>query len=247
MSASTTIYQSANLPGYDKNHNPAQDLQTNDNSLQDLYNIKESLGESALNYDLYTFKSHLNGLASLGTKDDPTMYPVLQDMFNHFLDGTGTDYRNSTLTQKVFNHPSTQTYISLTKSDILAAIRRNGGNISKLPNDTTLDNAMQSKTRPVFDTSADTFNGLGLAVHATWGLNIKIKNYSFDGNVFSGTLRYTIYDHFGLSASDILSNRNAIYGAFNSWYILQHYTAFNGAYRPFITYFEADIPFSGQI
>ncbi len=33
---------------------------------------------------------------------------------------------------------------------------------------------------------------------------------------------------------------------FRAWFVLQHYTEYEGDYKPFINLFEYDIPFSGE-
>lgn len=84
----------------------------------------------------------------------------------------------------------------------------------------------------------------------TWGNYVEVDNYSFDGKYFKGTLRFHIYDHFGLDKPDVLPKGMKNYGdlaGFRAWFTLQHYDLFNGKYRPFITQMNIEIPFEGQV
>ena len=47
------------------------------------------------------------------------------------------------------------------------------------------------------------------------------------------TLKYTLYDHFGLDANDV--STYYFVDSFAAWYILQHYNRFVGLYKPFLT------------
>lgn len=98
-------------------------------------------------------------------------------------------------------------------------------------------------------------NGLTLCVDDTWGNYIELKNYTCNGSTFSGTLRFTVYDDFGLDDNDVSGNsysalKNLIIdfdSGFGSWYVLQHYTGCQGKYKPFINYMESEIDFSGSL
>lgn len=66
------------------------------------------------------------------------------------------------------------------------------------------------------------------------------------GTSFSGTLSYSLIDHFGLDDNDV----EKIYGwtqQFCAWYVLQHYKNCKGAYKPFISYMDFDVSFSGSL
>mgnify|MGYP002409141129 CR=1 FL=1 len=83
----------------------------------------------------------------------------------------------------------------------------------------------------------------------------KERNMSMsNGNSYSGTMRVTYYDHFGLDVNDMTGN----YGyqslgiqsllGFHQWFILQHWNDLNADVqpKPFITTIEFEVPFSGS-
>lgn len=64
----------------------------------------------------------------------------------------------------------------------------------------------------------DTDFSLVLYMHTVWAYEIYLMN--FDYNKKEGTLRYYLYDHFGLDANDIIEHNKEI---FIAWFILQHF------------------------
>ena len=109
-----------------------------------------------------------------------------------------------------------------------------------------------------FSDKSDYWEGLGISIHNVWANDISIKDYSFDGKNYQGTLKYTLYDHFGLNELDIDYSKTLIdkFGVqiyakdltlFRSWYLLQHNENYNGEYKPFVTVIEFERPFSGSI
>ena len=99
---------------------------------------------------------------------------------------------------------------------------------------------------PYFNTKDDRSNGLQICVNQVWGYSITIKNFRCTGSTFSGTLSYSLFDHFGLDDNDV----KKIYGwtqQFCAWYVLQHYKNCKGAYKPFISYMDFDVSFSGSL
>ena len=254
VSGSTKVYQSQKYPGLEVDGSLARDMGYNDKTRSQIIAVSEKLTTMLDVFDNYGPTEVYNtmmGLATTFTKNDASMTPVATDMFNHFWNGSGADYRNPVLTQKAVGHPTTQTYINGSKALILQSIRSHNGDITKVPFDIAVQSGHEYLDRPQFTTEADLYNGLKICINDTWGRYIEIKNYSFDGSAFSGTLKYTFYDHFGLDDEDIpyymdweipfVSNR------FAAWYILQHYKGQNGASKPFVTYFEAEVPFSGTL
>ena len=253
------IYQYERWPG--KAEGPtsgtARDMLIGDKSKSAIYDVNQFYGETL---DVYIFnhswlsrlKEKAKDLANIFTPGDRSMYPVVLDMFNHFLDGTGSDYRNPVLTQKVINHASTQNYIDTAKQQVINYIKSHNGNPYGLIDDASIEGILNN-CKPAFDTSADRWNGLTVAINDTWGNYIELKNYQLNGSSFSGTLRFTIYDHFGLDDDDVSidgSLSHLLIGndiGFGAWYILQRYSGFNQAYKPFITYFETEISFSGVL
>lgn len=78
-----------------------------------------------------------------------------------------------------------------------------------------------------------------------WGNKIEVITYNISGNSYSYTLRYTLYDHFGLDQADV--EEYGYFAGFRSWYVLQHYAEYNESYRPFLTLTEFDVIVSGTI
>jgi uncharacterized protein (TIGR03034 family) len=192
-------------------------------------------------------------LALVFTVKDSSMRTVAVDMFHHFFGGTGTDFSNSTLSRKVINHESTQNYFNISKQSIINYLKRNNGS----PYNATSDNTINDNLIPIspqYSTKEDVSNGLTICINDTWGNYIDIEDYHFDGLTFSGKLKYTIYDHFGLDDLDIVGENYPgskwLVGysrGFASWYVLQHYKNCGGRFKPFITYIEMEIPFSGSL
>lgn len=56
---------------------------------------------------------------------------------------------------------------------------------------------------------------------------------------------FTLYDHFGLDQADV--EKFGFEAGFRSWYVLQHYSEYNYAYKPFLTMMEFDVTISGTI
>lgn len=79
----------------------------------------------------------------------------------------------------------------------------------------------------------DKIGGLGICVHGLYGNRFEIVSYKFDGKYYEYTLRFTLYDIFGLDDTDIEGEDFSIveYGKFpefRSWYILQHCNLYRG-------------------
>ena len=53
----------------------------------------------------------LRNIGSVTSVKDKKMKVVINDMIDHFFDGTGTDYSNSILTDKVKNHDETKRFM----------------------------------------------------------------------------------------------------------------------------------------
>lgn len=173
------------------------------------------------------------------------MNDVILDMIQHFRYGNGKPYSNSVLTQEVKNHSSTQNFINGVKDIIKNQLAFNGGNLGALDY-ATLKNKIGNLTRPSFSTWYNRIHGLTITINDTWGNNVQVINYKVSGTKFSGTLRFNIYDHFGLDQPDV----EKIYGdlaGFRAWFTLQHYQGFKGQYKPFVTEIYFDIPFGGNI
>jgi len=256
------VYQYKRWPG--KSEGPdseiAPDLIINDKTKAELYQMNPVIGDIATLYGQPAMppslpedgsvivKNKAKGLATTFTIGDTSAKPIVEELFNHFFEGTGIDYRNSDLTQRVIDHESTQNYINIAKKEIIAHIRRNNGNPINALNDEHLKSVID-KCKPKFNTSDDRWNGLTISVNDTWGNYIEIKDFQCDGIRIIGKLKFTIYDHFGLDDGDVTGKYGGLAWLlgwdpeFAAWYVLQHYDGCNGIYKPFITYFETEILF----
>ena len=57
---------------------------------------------------------------------------------------------------------------------------------------------------PVYD---DAFSGLGICVDGLYGNEIELISYYFDGTNYEYTLKFTLYDIYGLDSADIEANK----------------------------------------
>lgn len=228
-------------------YTPAEDLRYNDKTETDLLLMDNyMIGKTADDY-LRQWKA----LVELNTTT--SLRSVALNMVDHFMEGSGTSYSNSELTQMVRQHTSSIEYVNKVTTQIKKTISIHSGDLSKMQYirkdryDLTLVKLMSNEKiyEPVFDESADNFNGLGICIHSLWGTKIEITSYSEINGQYTGTLHFTYYDHFGLDWSD-LSAQLDFFGI-RAWYILQHYTEFQGKYKPYLTLIEFDVPFSGNL
>ena len=97
---------------------------------------------------------------------------------------------------------------------------------------------------PVYNGVFNMINGYTFCLDSLWGNQIEVKSYNRTGNSYSGVLEFTLYDHFGLDAPDV--EKFGFLAGFRAWYILQHFDRFNGAYKPFVTVINFEVPFSGS-
>jgi len=251
------LFASAKPPKMEENKKAARDFGFNDKSKEELYELGIVIGDMANKYDENSYlingpqqvEHNMETLATLFASGDPQMMTVANDMFDHFINGNGANYRNPVLTQKAIEHPSTQNFTTKTMDTVKKYLDLHGGDLEALETDVLFLGDMEDIHGPIFNTDSDLVNGLTICVNDTWGYYVDIADYNFDGKSYSGTIKYTVYDHFGLDAADI-SEANWFKGAtaqFAAWYVLQHYKECNGKYKPFVTYIEFEVPFSGTI
>jgi len=244
------IFQSPRKKGLDEDGNQANDMKTNDYTAEQILAINPlfqlQLAEANTPEVLFReFETMATTLFATGE-----MNGVILDMINHFKNGNGADYRNAILTAQVSEHSTTQEYIDLVKNIFISQLAIHHGNIFELEykEETKSSNVLYNRIMenrgkfPVFNSWADTLGGLRITVNDTWGNNVEVRNYSKDGNRLSGTLHFTIYDHFGLDQPDVEKVYVNLAG-FRAWFVLQHYKEFNGQYKPFVTMMEIDVPF----
>ncbi|UVI29389.1 DUF3289 family protein [Paenibacillus spongiae] len=247
------IYQSDRPEGYDENGNVANDMKTNDytgDQIKDInwmfrFQLLESYFPSIL-FDEFEFMS--TSLFSTGDMED-----VVLDMIDHFEEGTGTAYRNDTLTKKASEHETTKAYVEFVKNALVDELKKNGGNLAALQfdNRTKETNEFYQKIQddasyPTFSTPSDNINGLTITVNDTWGNTVSVKDFSVENNRFKGVMHVRLYDHFGLDRPDVEKVYVNLAG-FRAWFVLQHYDEYDGKYKPFVSLMEMDIPFEGEL
>ena len=245
------IYQSPNTMQYDENGNFPEDLQTNDISESDLNKVKWINMNDYKNFTPDDFRFRWQAMCEMYCATDP-LESVIHDMINHFMNGTGTNYSNDTLTECVLDHSETRQYIQAVSLSLEQLMSEYKGKISPLEYKvaTRKFNPMVRKlndnkvNEPSFDTLQDKINGLTICLDSLWGNQIEIKAFAVNGNAYSGILSFKFYDHFGLNEEDVTKYGNI--EGFRAWYILQHNKKFNGSYKPFITEIDFEVPFSGH-
>ncbi len=246
------IYQTENTYSLDGNGNVAEDLQYNDIAVE---NLKAMDWINWSDFVLTTptaFRSSWEYMCTTLFSTQPLQNVVL-DMIDHFMSGSATNYSNDILTEKVVEHESTQSYCDAVKSCINSLMSTYNGDITKLKYlaSSRLSNPLVKIMRerginqPIYNTVSDKVNGLTICLDGLWGNQIEVKSYSKVGNTYSGVLEFTLYDHFGLDEADV--SKYGYLAGFRAWYILQHNTEYNGAYKPFVTVMRFEIPFEGTI
>jgi hypothetical protein len=247
------IYQTEKTLRDDKYMNEAEDLQNFDKTESELTAMNYITEQDFIDKDADIYRYAWEFMCTTLFATEP-LETVVLDMIDHFMTGTGYDYSNSTLTQKVYEHASTQTYIDDVKEEIDELLDEYNGNISYLQyyvltrDDNPLVQHMTTPIiiyEPVYNTPADIITGLTICIDSLWGNMIEVKSYTLNGSSYSGTLHFTLYDHFGLNAADIETYGDLT--GFRYWYILQHLDTFNGQYKSFVDIMEFDVPFSGTI
>ena len=236
-------------------------------SLTDLYknNYTQEQMSVADRIDIINtfFKSQLS-------KDSP-FNDILAQMIDHLVDGTGTDYSNDDLTSAVVNHPKTIAYVDAVVGLLNNYLSQNSGNISGLYYDENLwTNPILRRQHPMVNAMAQGIAngrtelqepyyghdngvpGLTLAIDSWYGNKFEIVSFNKSGNSYSGTLRFSFYDHFGLDTSDLedkkYGNMQAGFApGFRQWYILQHWSGLAAAVqpKPFVTKVSFTVPFQG--
>lgn len=208
--------------------------------------------------------------------NDPTFTVILDEMIDHFLDGSGTDYSDADLTEAVKTHNHTTAHVNSVIRLVKQYLVAHDGEISGLYYDEGLwVQPAQRALHPLvaamnyeIDKKKDLtlylpsygYNngvpGLSLAINGWYGSKIEIESYAVSGSSYSGTLRFTFYDHFGLDTNDLKESKEilnieiqlGIVPAFRQWYILQHWDSLGESPqpKPFVTRVSYTVSFSGS-
>ncbi|HBL83821.1 MAG: hypothetical protein A2Y17_08225 [Clostridiales bacterium GWF2_38_85] len=246
------IYQTAKTLLNDDNGLLAEDLNYNDKTQAQLCDIDHISLSDFYGATVSSLRTSWESMCTSLFATQP-LEDVILDMIDHFMSGSGTNYSNTTLTEAVENHASTQTYVDGVVNEVNSLINEYNGDIAQLlytasnrDNCLLVQSLLEAELwQPVYNTYYDEVNGLKICIDSLWGNQIEISSYSLIGNTYSGTIHFKLYDHFGLDQNDI--ETFGFFSGFRSWYILQHYNLYNGDYKPFCTIIEFDVPIYGII
>jgi uncharacterized protein (TIGR03034 family) len=248
------LFESPNRPGVDRYGDEARDMHVSDKTRGQLLSMNFTLLDLANIYDLPpasstvlppqgpdVLKDYMRELPALFSSGNSSMRNVATSMVEHFLSGSGDDFSNNTLTQTVYAHSATTRFVNNTKQAIINAMENSSGNMASLADTSSFVSTMDNISLPAYNTTSDYTNGLKICLNGIWGYNIDITAYDISDNRYSATIRYTLFDHFGLDDGDVtdsgwysefLGHTNQ----FGSWYVLQRYENCNSLYKPFVTY-----------
>lgn len=175
------------------------------------------------------------------------LHKVAAKILDHFMDGSGSDFKNDELTKAFKGHSNSKRFVKDTKQKLNQLLKKNGGDLSKLSytKDNSFDQFVQKSIYPKFTEFSDNFNRMAILIHDIWSCNILIKDYKVTKKKYSGTMQFTFYDHFGLDENDITKGFGYLAG-FRSWFTLQHYNKFNKKYKPFVTVCKYNVDFEGK-
>ncbi|WP_297205899.1 DUF3289 family protein [uncultured Pluralibacter sp.] len=97
---------------------------------------------------------------------------------------------------------------------------------------------------PKFTRAEDNFNGLGLAVHDMYSMEITIDEIDINQSEYRCLIRYKAQDHFGLDQNDIKDWKFQQFYFFKTWFVLQR--SQNYGFKPFFTNIETYIKIKGK-
>ena len=226
-----------------------------------------------------------NMALELFTKKD-IFKSIISDMIDHFMRdsdehftetmyGYGV-YENPDLNVQIIGHPKSIEYVNAVKSKLDEYIKDNNGNIDGLLYDPSLRFNTDERSKhpfvdrlgnpilikqPGFSEDKDVIEGFTICIDSLHGNKIEILSYSFDDTSYSGKLRFTYYDHFGLDANDLSGGYGdslkafiknyavEILPGFHHWFILQHWMGLEAEKQPmpFITRIRFEESFSGTL
>ena len=198
-------------------------------------------------------------------RNDETFTPILSDMLDHFVAGSGNDYEDIRLTKAVREHPLTKKFEESAYTQIRNCIIENNGNIPAIYYDENLwTRPIERQKHPIVKkfisesvylpsySIGNGVPGLSLAIDSWHGAKISLSSLYVTDNSFYGTLKYSLYDHFGLDTGDLadekyMSTKAGYFAPFRQWYIMQHWDNLEAPNhpKPFVTKVQFSIPISG--
>lgn len=240
--------------------NRPEDFQYGDKTMKELVSMK-NIDKSDFNEKktvLY-YKGEWSLLMQILTAGDFSgqMYNVAMDMIDHFMEGTEADYYNETLNKFIDENEESDRYAKAVSEVINQYIREHDGDISGLVYD-KIKRGMNYMDEHVSDIEGlkydEVFSGLGACVDRVYGTSVEMVSYYCDRETYIYTLRFDLCDIFGLDSADIEKNgalkntfKFGYLAGFRSWYILQHYDAYEGKYKPYINLMSFERVYSGKL
>jgi hypothetical protein len=152
--------------------------------------------------DLFKLFRNLVEWTSQGNLEKQNLQ-LVNRMYQH----DSSPYSNQILTNAVFEHESTKKWIDDVVKAFKKALSGNEGNLSGKSFSKIYQEMGNPIKRPSFSSKSDRINGLTIALNDTWGYRVTITAYSYNPQTkeCQATLRYRIFDHFGLDVNDIES------------------------------------------
>ncbi len=204
--------------------------------------------------------------------------PIAEDMIKHFMceensnfhgvvDGYSI-YKNKELTQLVEGHEKSKEYVNNIKNTLQDCLKEFSGDIYALryypPMRFVVNDRLSlpfvkkvkedGYNEPSFHSRSDKLAGYTICLDSLHGNKVEVTSYSKVGNSYSGNLKFTYYDHFGLDETDLEGYKNlndfaiTVLTGFHDWFILQHWDDLPADQhpKPFVTTIEFEVPFYGN-
>lgn len=271
------LYETDHKPGKNSDGSDADDMKVNDFDDEHLIKhnsmFKYEIQDFNINYNHGTkgLIARFKIMVELFfTRNKELRNVVLKQIDNFVSTKPKKEFVNDTLSQYAKNHASTRKLVDKVKIALTTMLKEAKGDISQVcyidakKGSNTLKRELHWGTdlskdwTPAFSSSEDQNEGLKIAVNDVWGYTISVKDFVLNPNgKYSCTLFFSMFDHFGLNEEDFHKGKlgvdywaqtgKKILAGFRAWFFLQHYTGFEGKYKPFITRMNFEEKFDGEL
>ena len=257
------VYETRKKPGLNADGTPAADMTYGDMTKEEITAIPTYMHTHMFAVDDWTvdfespefFFSKFREMVTKFFSSGDLKFVILA-MIEKFQKKEGGEFRHPALTRAVRAHPGTQEFIMSLLDGINVVIKKREGEINALPLQNWMPQYQTPDKKPLrppaFHSISDIYGGLTITINDVWAAKAELVQYDRVGRYYTGKVRVTFYDHFGLDLPDVGpdSTNGSIkkYGmllGFRSWFILQHLKQFG--YKPFITVMEMDYPIKGTL
>ncbi|RAT70778.1 DUF3289 family protein, partial [Lonsdalea populi] len=257
------VYETKRKPGLNADGTPAADMLYGDMTKEEIEAIPTymhthmfAVDDWMLNFaspDIF-FKKFREMATTLFSSGELKF--VILAMIAKFQKKEGGEFRHPALTRAVRAHPETQAFVTRLQSGINTIIRSQRGEINTLPLEVWMQEYNRKNDKklwpPAFHNTSDIIGGLTMSINDVWAAKAELVQYDRVGRYYTGKVRVTFYDHFGLDIPDIGPDptngsikKYGMLAGFRGWFILQHMKQFG--YKPFITVMEMDYPIKGTL